>query len=320
MMKDIIVNINRKSRQVSLSKATIGNDGENLQGNFIFKFDEFVDGQARLEYTFENEETKEYIILEKQSDSYICPIKSVITKEGKIFMQLVITQGIDEEEIPIFKCNVYYVYCNGSINAVKEAPEGYNQWIDVANTKLNQIDNVDIDIKNIDENVMVEITRKDGTKKSAIVTGGTGSGTSDYNDLDNKPKINNIELKGNKTLDELGIQAKGNYIEDENYVHTDNNFTDAYENKLNSLQNYDDTEIKNALKEKASINDMTTYIEEHKDELKGADGKDGTNGIDGYTPVKGVDYFDGKDGANGKDGADGKTPVKGTDYYTEADK
>jgi hypothetical protein len=80
-----------------------------------------------------------------------------------------------------------------------------------------------------------------------------------------------------------------------------------------------ETDIKN-WNSKASINDMTTYIEEHKDELKGADGKDGTNGKDGYTPVKGVDYFDGKDGANGKDGADGKTPVKGTDYYTEADK
>ena len=32
--------------------------------------------------------------------------------------------------------------------------------------------------------------------------------------------------------------------------------------------------------------------------------------FDGYTPVKGVDYFDGKPGY---------TPVKGTDYWTEAD-
>lgn len=40
------------------------------------------------------------------------------------------------------------------------------------------------------------------------------------------------------------------------------------------------------------------------------------NGTDGYTPQKGVDYFDGKDG---KDGADGKTPVKGTDYWTTTD-
>ena len=48
--------------------------------------------------------------------------------------------------------------------------------------------------------------------------------------------------------------------------------------------------------------------------IKGVDYFDGQNGTDGYTPVKGVDYFD------GRDGQDGKTPLKGTDYFTEADK
>jgi hypothetical protein len=43
--------------------------------------------------------------------------------------------------------------------------------------------------------------------------------------------------------------------------------------------------------------------------IKGQDGKDGQ---DGYTPVKGKDYFDGK---NGQDGQDGYTPVKGKDYF-----
>ena len=83
------------------------------------------------------------------------------------------------------------------------------------------------------------------------------------------------------------------------------------------------------------------------------DGQDGAAGKDGYTPVKGVDYVDGKDGTNGKDGvsathswsgttltvtsasgtssanlkgatgtngADGYTPVRGKDYWTDADK
>lgn len=36
-------------------------------------------------------------------------------------------------------------------------------------------------------------------------------GTSDYTDLTNKPKINNVELVGNKTLNDLGIQPVGNY-------------------------------------------------------------------------------------------------------------
>jgi hypothetical protein len=37
------------------------------------------------------------------------------------------------------------------------------------------------------------------------------------------------------------------------------------------------------------------------------------DGADGYTPVKGKDYFD------GKNGNDGKTPVKGVDYFTLED-
>ena len=44
-----------------------------------------------------------------------------------------------------------------------------------------------------------------------IEIGGGGGGTSNYNALTNKPKINNVELKGNKSLNDLGIQPSGNY-------------------------------------------------------------------------------------------------------------
>lgn len=40
----------------------------------------------------------------------------------------------------------------------------------------------------------------------------------------------------------------------------------------------------------------------------GEKGEKGDTGEAGYTPIKGIDYFD------------GHTPVKGTDYFTEADK
>lgn len=108
------------------------------------------------------------------------------------------------------------------------------------------------------------------------------------------------------------------------YEKTDKMNITTSENSLNHNMEL----IDSALKEKATINDMTTYIEEHKDELKGADGTNGIDGKDGYTPIKGVDYFDGvdgKDGTNGKNGTDGKdgangyTPVKGIDYFTESD-
>lgn len=55
--------------------------------------------------------------------------------------------------------------------------------------------------------------------------------------------------------------------------------------------------------------------------IKGVDYFDGINGKDGYTPIKNVDYFDGKDGRDGVDGRDGEngqdgyTPIKGVDYF-----
>lgn len=42
--------------------------------------------------------------------------------------------------------------------------------------------------------------------------GGNITVATDYIELSNKPKINNIELLGNKALEELGIQPKGNYL------------------------------------------------------------------------------------------------------------
>lgn len=45
--------------------------------------------------------------------------------------------------------------------------------------------------------------------------GGGTVGTTDYDKLQNKPKINNIPLSGNKTSKDLGLQPIGSYPEDE---------------------------------------------------------------------------------------------------------
>lgn len=60
---------------------------------------------------------------------------------------------------------------------------------------------------------------------------------------------------------------------------------------------------------------MRAEFEELKDlnGIPGPAGPMGDPGKDGYTPVKGVDYFD------GDPGKDGYTPVRGTDYWTEED-
>lgn len=49
------------------------------------------------------------------------------------------------------------------------------------------------------------LTEEDKEEIASMVPGG-GSGTSNYNDLENKPKINGTELKGNVSLEDLGIE------------------------------------------------------------------------------------------------------------------
>ena len=41
--------------------------------------------------------------------------------------------------------------------------------------------------------------------------GGGGETNGDYEKLDNKPRINGVELSGNKTLEELGITRVEDY-------------------------------------------------------------------------------------------------------------
>ena len=254
-MENIYIKINKLTRKVDLSKSVIGNDGENLQEKLVFSFDTFVNGTARLEILKQNT-TASYVMLTKVNETYELPITSIMTKTGKIDMQLVITEGINDEEIPVFKSNVFYVIVNSSINAEIEEDEEYPQWIDVANTKLNELDTLDITASKDDDTATITITRKDGTEEVVYIydgekgdrgaagqngrdatingvntltltagdnitlsqsgstleisaTSGSG-GTSDYTDLTNKPKINNVELSGNKTTSDLGLFS-GNY-------------------------------------------------------------------------------------------------------------
>ena len=118
---------------------------------------------------------------------------------------------------------------------------------DGKDAKINGKNSIEIEAGN---NITI-----DNTETGIRINSTNDGGTTDYTDLENKPKINNVELSGNKSLNDLGIQPKGNYIEDNNYVHTDNNFNNTYKNKLEGLENYDDTEVKEDI---ADIQDEQT--------------------------------------------------------------
>ena len=193
----IKIQIEKESRQVNLEKGFLGNDNENLQEILQFTFkDEFVDGQARLETIING--NKSFIMLEKQEESYTIPVTNIMTKKGKVDCQLVITEGTDDEEIPLFKSNIFYFYVGESINAETGAPEPYIEWIDRANIKLNQIDNIDIEAEKEGTTTTITITKKDGTEESVEILDGEKGDKGDKGDTGEKGDKGETGEKGDK--------------------------------------------------------------------------------------------------------------------------
>lgn len=98
---------------------------------------------------------------------------------------------------------------------------------------------------------------------------GTGNieidvGSINYNDLTNKPSINNVELSGNKSLNDLGIQPAGNYALESEIPDVSNFIT----KDVNNLTNYTLKTNTGSLID-LEIND-TTYVVTLK--LKNQDG------------------------------------------------
>lgn len=72
---------------------------------------------------------------------------------------------------------------------------------------LNVLEVETIDKSNVTKVIVID---KDDEVK---VMDGSQLGTNSYFDIQNKPQINSVELSGNKSLSDLGIQPAGNYIE-----------------------------------------------------------------------------------------------------------
>ena len=69
---------------------------------------------------------------------------------------------------------------------------------------MNETIDIDIEI-NTDSSIDTDIQTSDGEIDTDIEL--SAGGTNDYNDLINKPSMEGVELVGDKTLEELGVEA-----------------------------------------------------------------------------------------------------------------
>ena len=214
-MKDFVVNVSTKTSKVYLEETSVAVDGENIAGQVIFKFndDEFIDGMARLEW--QNGADKYFQLMEKVGKTYVLPIKNVMTKEGKMHFQLVITQPEIGEEIPVFKSNQFYVFVEKSINAEGEAPSGYDTWLDYANAKLMEMDNLNITASKSGNTETITLTDKDGVEhKTYIYDGERGpQGIQGPAGQDGKDaKINGVNTLSIEAGENISIEQEGNTL------------------------------------------------------------------------------------------------------------
>lgn len=216
--KNIEVKINSKTRQVFFEDNFLGIKGENLQGYLVFKFqDEFVNGVATLKVEQEGNLYNIYEV-EKENDTYKVLIKSSLLKSPIIYMALSITESGSENEIPIFISNKFFMLVGDTIESTEEIPDEYNSWLDNANQKLAELDNLDIDIE---ENILT-ITKKDGSQKSQNVKGEPGT--------PGKDGINGVNGKD-------GVDGKDYVITQKDYKEIENQVKNDIQPILEEIEN-----------------------------------------------------------------------------------
>ncbi len=173
-MRNINILIN-EDHTVSFENDYAGLNRENLQGNIVFTFKNFVDGQARAEIIIDG--TDGYILLDKVGETYTMPILSSLLKSDFIIMQLVIDEP--GEDYPVWKSEAFTLKVGYSINATTTIPEDYPSWVQILDElrtetqeAIQKAGNVNISSEQLTDGVKVITTNQDGEQTITIVPQG----------------------------------------------------------------------------------------------------------------------------------------------------
>lgn len=152
---------NIKSREHNF----LGIAGEHEIEQIVFKLSAFIVGEAILEiqkYNKENKQEKYFINLEKQEESYIFNVKNSLLDVAKpIKMQLHITTANEE----IFKSKIFEMQVYEAIDATETVPEQYEEWIDVANSAIVKMSELEQTISKNEEQRQKAETSRDNSEK-----------------------------------------------------------------------------------------------------------------------------------------------------------
>ena len=145
------------------------------------------------------------------------------------------------------------------------------------------------------------------SRVTALEEGGSGGGTTNYNELSNKPQIGGTELKGNLSLSDIGAMPAQTVLTGGSQ--TSKSTADGGKNVYTFTKSDGTTstlEVLNGSKgSKGDTGPQGPQGEQGIQGIQGPAGKDGAKGDTGATGPAGPAGADGKNGTDGKNGSNG---------------
>ena len=248
---------------------------------------------SKIEFEFEEEMTNDFVkeaYFTTNGQSYVriifnneCSIPyEVLEQESDIEIGVVVYKVEDEETIIRYNPSPVYIHSlKGSLkdaeNSEPITPSEMEQYMQLLESGLEEVANVDIDLEELEQGTKVIITNRDGQEKETTILNG----------VDGKDGFNGVGLNYNWNGTSLGVKRE----DEQNYRYTNlkgdtgnpgQDGVDGVSPTITSSKSGSTTTI--TITDKTGITTATIN-----------DGTNGTNGQDGYTPVRGVDYWTSSD-------------------------
>ena len=264
-----------QKHKILLEKEPI-NEKEINVSKCIFEFDEDITNDFVKEayFTFKDKTYKQII------NNNECNYPSEILEEnGVVEIGIVAYKVVDElTEIRYNPSPAYFSVMYGSLKEAENSqpitPSEMEQYMQLLEDGLEEVANVDIDLEEIEQGTKVIITNRDGQEKeSTILNGVDGS--------------DGVSLQYNWNGTSLGVKRE----DEQDYQYTNlkgdtgssgQDGVDGVSPTITSSKSGSTTTI--TITDKTGTTTATIN-----------DGTNGTNGQDGYTPQRGVDYWTASD-------------------------
>lgn len=150
-----------------------------------------------------------FVFTDKYKKVYSALLEKTEEQTGNYTKYKIVEEN--DMSLPIGFYTGYIVIFNPKTNTHISSVTVHFRILEGIDGDFNFIETID---KNVFDTLMAEIHKISNTS-----SGGTVGGTSNYEELNNLPSINEIELKGNLTFDDLGVADKKHTHND--YVKTE---------------------------------------------------------------------------------------------------